>query len=191
MTNDSTSIESALPQVLEGLAAKAKAGRHTSASYAAMAASTSIGQVVRRLEHATTGSILDAFDVLTTQFGMADTHELLDALTEIPFRYRVYRRGYEAETHVGCVDRTVTRLAHELKVAGGLEPGEAAAADALVLATQADQAQRIQRLSCDAREITRRIAVQAPDLPEDKLHRMIRLVLTTAAEIVHEHDGLE
>lgn len=212
MTDDRPIID-ALPLVLGDIAARAKADRHSSESYQLLAASTSVGQVVRRLEHATIGVILDAFDVLTTQFGMGGTHELYDALTEVPFRYRLYRRAYEAETHVGCVDRTVARLAHELQVAGGLEPvevagdprtskvalakgpdgpiGEQAAADALVLATLADEAHRIQRLSCDAREITRRIAAQAPGLPDDKLHGMVRLVLTTAAQIVHEQDGLE
>jgi hypothetical protein len=60
----------------------------------------------------------NAAAVLHEKFGLEKTRALWNLLFEIPFRYRLYRKAFEAETRGGCVDRTVARLAKEGREAG-------------------------------------------------------------------------
>jgi hypothetical protein len=73
--------------------------------------------------------------------------------------------------------------------AGGII-GNDAASEALILSDQADHGLRIQRLSCDVRGVAARLAATHPELPADKLAAMVRLVLTEAAKLAHEQDGV-
>jgi hypothetical protein len=133
----------------------------------------------------------------------------------VPYRWKQYEEAFTAETHVGCVDRTVGRIASEIRAAGGQQVAEpvhdprfavvAAAKDsagnpigvdastvALIQADQFDEARRIQRLSCDVRTITDRIIKGgAAGVSPDQVRRLVRYVLGTAATVAREVDGLE
>lgn len=213
--NQPSNFDSELAIVLTGMASSFKKDRHQTEAFRQMEASESVGQVIRQLESAASYAIMDAYDVLKDKFGLDGTHALYNYLFTVPYRWKLYEEAYRAETHVGCVDRTVTRIAHEARAAGGqvtAEPqrdprfqvaavakdasgdgiGLAAAADALILADQFDDARRIQRLSCDTRAITERImATGAAGVSDEQVRGMVRLVLGAAANIAREQDGLE
>jgi hypothetical protein len=215
MTENQTSdLNPEIASVLTNMASTFQNDRHQTEAFRQMESSDNIGQVVRQLHFAAGQATLDAFDVLKDKFGLDGTHELYNYLHTIPYRYQLYREAYNAETHVGCVDRTVARIASEIRTSGGqkateprLDPrfqaagladngsgdviGEAAAADALVLADQFDEARRIQRLSSDTRAIASRIlAAGAARVSPEQARSMVRLVLGTAADIAREQDGL-
>jgi hypothetical protein len=197
------------------MAEKAAAARRSTPGYQAMAAAGTVEQLVRRLELATAEAVLDAFEVLREKFGLDGSHELYAYLYELPARYRLYRAAFEAETHAGCVDRTVARIAAEIRANGtprnerplGFDAhadrvaalartaegpvDRATVEEVLVAAAQADDAARIQRLSNDAREIARRLQAKDQSLPAEQLLATVRLVLTSAADVAREHDGLE
>lgn len=203
----------AIVEVLGALGAGAAAERRGSENFRTLEASASIEQLVRRLKHTATLSILDAFDVLAQKFGLEKTHALYDYLHELPFRFQMYEKAFNAETHVGCVDRAVAKVAAEIRAINEVSPvgrtpdprharaGLASdgnggilgdlAVDALVLADQFDDSRRIQRLSCDSRAITERIIANGlAGVSEDQVRAMVRLVQGTAADIAHEQDGL-
>ncbi|MCC3299722.1 hypothetical protein [Arthrobacter caoxuetaonis] len=209
---DSADASDALGTLLANMAKAVQGERRSSPGYQSMDAADTIHQLVRRLEHATSEAIMDAYDVLTDKFGLEDKRPLYDYLFEVPMRFRLYREAFNAETHVGCVDRAVAAIAEEIQAAGNpaepkTEPrfgkaalagdgagghiGAAAAADALILADLFDDSRRIQRLSCDTREITGRILAKSPDVDPAKLAGTVRLILSTAADIAREQDGLE
>lgn len=213
--NQPSDIDPEIAAVLTNMAATFTRERHQSDEYRRMASSEHIGQVVRHLHSAAGTAILDAFDVLKDKFGLDGSHELYDYLHTIPYRYKLYEQAYSAETHVGCVDRTVARIASEIRTAGGQQAAEPvrdprfqvsaqakdsdgediglqAAEDALVRADQFDDARRIQRLSCDTRAIAERIIeAGAPGVTPEQVRAMVRLVLRTASGIAREQDGIE
>lgn len=210
--DDSSSASDALGNLLTSLAKAAQVERRSSAAYQSMEAADTIPRLVRRLEHATTEAVLDAYDVLTGKFGLEDKRPLYDYLFEVPMRFRLYREAFNAETRIGCVDRTVAKIAEEIGTAGNADVhkpnqrfdkaglagdgnggaiGPAVAAGALILAEQFDDSRRIQRLSNDARAITERILDTGADVDPAKLAGTVRLILGTAAEIAREKDGLE
>lgn len=209
--NDPSAVDG-LEALLIGMRQSAKEDRLTSPSYQAMETSSTVGQLVRRLEHETTSVILDAYDVLTAKLGLEDKRPLYDYLFEVPMRFRLYREAFNAETHVGCVDRAVTKIAEEIQTAGDPQAaksdprfakaglagdghdgaiGPVAAGDALILADQFDDSRRIQRMSCDTRAIVERILESGADVDPAKLAGTVRLILGTAVDIAHEKDGLE
>lgn len=209
--NDPSAVDG-LEALLTGMRQSAKEDRRASPSYQAMETSSTVGQLVRRLEHETTSVILDAYDVLATKFGLEDKRPLYDYLFEVPMRFRLYREAFNAETHVGCVDRAVAKVAEEIRTAGdadvhkknqrfdkaglaedsrGSAIGPEVAADALILAEHFDDSRRIQRMSSDTRAITQRILDSGADVDPAKLAGTVRLILGTAADIAHEQDGLE
>ncbi|MGK3708881.1 hypothetical protein [Arthrobacter sp. IK3] len=208
-TGDKTPDVEAL---LSAMAAAAQAERESSPDYEILASAGTVSQLVRRLEHLTTGTILDAYQVLTDKLGLEDKRPLFDYLFEVPMRFRLYREAFNAETHVGCVDRAAAKITEEIVAAGtpaetksdprfskaaladdgnGGHIGPAAAADALILADQFDDSRRIQRLSCDTREIVERIISSGMEVDPAKLAGTVRLILGTAAEIARGQDGLE
>ncbi|GAA4034369.1 hypothetical protein GCM10023063_17950 [Arthrobacter methylotrophus] len=212
--NQTEDLGPEIASVLTNMASTFKNDRHQSEAFRRMEASENIGQVIRQLNSAVGYAIMDACDILQDKFGLDGSHELYNYLFTVPYRWKLYEEAYRAETHVGCVDRTVTRIAHEVRAAGGQEApaprrdprfqvaalakdstgkgiGEAAATDALILADQFDDARRIQRLSSDTRTITARIADGAAGVSEEQLRGLVRLVLGTAATIAREQDGLE
>jgi hypothetical protein len=213
--NQPSGFDSELATVLTGMASRFKNDRHQTESFRQMEASENIGQVIRQLNSVAGYAVMDAYDVLQDKFGLEGSHELYNYLFTVPYRWKLYEDAYRAETYVGCVDRTVTRLAHEARAAGGqptAEPrrdprfqvaaqakdsagngiGETVATDALILADQFDDARRIQRLSSDTRTIAGRIAAAgAAGVDEEQLRGLVRLVLSTAADIAREQDGLE
>ncbi|QOD05814.1 hypothetical protein [Pseudarthrobacter sp. BIM B-2242] len=204
-----------LTAALTRLGQVAKNDRHESDAYRIMESARSIDGVIRRLTHAAKSGVLDAYDVLTTKFGFEHSHELYDYLHQVPARAHLYEKAFNAETHVGCVDRAMAKVAEEALAAAGRAPqgprqqgqridaaglapdgnggiiGNTAAENALILATQADDANRIQRLSVDVRTITSRISDGHPELNQETLAATVRLVLHTAAQIAHEKDGVE
>lgn len=204
-----------LTAALTQLGESVKRERHESDAYRIMESSPSIDGVIRRLAHAAKSGVLDAYDVLVNKFGFEHSHELYDYLHQVPARAHLYEKAFNAETHVGCVDRAVAQVAEEALTAAGRAPagprqqgqridaaalapdgnggiiGNTAAGNALILATQADDANRIQRLSCDVRTITARISDGHPELNQETLAATVRLVLHTAAQIVHEKDRVE
>lgn len=204
-----------LTAALTQLGRSAKQDRRESGDYRIMESARSVEGVMRRLSHAAKSGVLDAYDVLTTKFGFDHSHELYDYLHQVPARAHLYEKAFNAETHVGCVDRAMAKVTEEaLTAAGrgiagprqqgrridavGLAPdgnggiiGNTAAENALILATQADDANRIQRLSVDVRTITSRIGDGHPELNQETLAATVRLVLHTAAQIVHEKDGVQ
>jgi hypothetical protein len=205
--------DDAIAEVLGALGTQAADERRGTDSFRSFEASDSIEQLVRRLKHATTLSILDAFDVLHRKFGLEKTHALYDYLHELPFRFRTYENAFNAETHVGCVDRAVAKAAAEIRSVNEVLPvGRTAdprhsraglatdgnggvlgslAVDALVLADQYDDSRRIQRLSVDNRAITARIIDGGlAGVSEEQVSAMVRLVQRAAADIAHEQDGL-
>lgn len=206
--------EAALADVLTGFASAAKRDRQESHAYWIMESAESVNGVMRRLTHAATSAVLDAYDVLVEKFGFEHSHELYDFLYQVPARAHLYEKAFNAETHVGCVDRAMAKVTAEANTAAGhteagprqqgrridaaaLAPngaggiiGNDAASEALILATQADDALRIQRLSCDVHTIAARLAAEHPELPAEKLASMVRIVLTEASKIVHEQDGV-
>lgn len=201
--------------VLTNMASRFKNDRRQTEAYRQMESSESVGQVVRQLHSAAGNAIMDAYDVLKEKFGLDGTHELYNYLFTVPYRWKVYEEAFNAETYVGCVDRTVSRIASEIRAAGGQktaaprrdprfqvaaqakdgagnEIGEASATDALILADQFDGSRRIQRLSSDTRAITARIMdAGAAGVSDEQVRGMVRLVLGTAADIAREQDGLE
>jgi hypothetical protein len=203
--------ESALHATLANMGKAFKRDRHESHAYRIMESADSVNGVMRNLAHAARCAVLDAYDVLIEKFGFEHSHELYDFLHQVPARARLYEKAFNAETHVGCVDRAMDKVTQEaLTAAGRAEAGprqqgrridaaalaadgnggmigNTAAANALVLAGLADEAQRIQRLSV----IAARLAAGHPELPADKLTAIVRLVLTEAATIAHEQDGVE
>lgn len=202
-----------LVEVLGALGTRAASDRRSTGHYRDLASSESIEQLVRRLKHTTTLSMLDAFDVLADKFGLDKSRALYDYLYEVPFRFQTYERAFNAETHVGCVDRAVARIAAEIRAVNEVNPvgrtpdprharaGLASdgnggtlgafAVDALVLADQYDDSRRIQRLSCDSRAITERIIGNGlTGVSVEQVKAMVRLVQGAAAEISHEQDGL-
>lgn len=205
--------EAALGAVLTGLAASAKSDRRAAYAYRIMESADSVDGVIRRLSSAAKHAVLDAYDVLNTKFGFEDSDELYDFLHQVPARTHLYEKAFNAETHVGRVDRAVTKATQEALIAAGRAEngprqqgrridaaalaadsnggmiGNTAAADALVLADLADHALRIQRISVDARAITDRLSATHPELPADKLSSIVRLVLQTSAEIAHEQEN--
>ncbi|WP_354214829.1 hypothetical protein [Arthrobacter sp. UYCo732] len=213
--NQPDDLHPEIAAVLTNMAANFSRDRHKTEAYRRMESSRSIGEVVRQLHFAAGQTVRDAFDVLKDKFGLDGSHELYNYLHTIPYRYKSYEETYGAETHVGCVDRTVARIATEIRIAGGDHTGEpvrdprfqiaaaandstgnpiglAAATDALILADQFDEARRVQRLSCDVRTITDRlIDAGAAGVSAEQLRGLVRLVLTTAAEVAREADGLE
>lgn len=205
-------FDKALTDVLNSMAKAAADGRHASASYKAMAAWDSIERLVRHVEFETTNVILDAYDVLTGKFGLEDKRPLYDYLFEVPMRFRLYREAFNAETHVGCVDRAVAKVADEIRTAGNADIhksnqrfdkaglagdgnggtiGPVVAADALILAERFDDSRRIQRLSNDTRAIVERIIASGTNVDAAALAGTVRLILGTAADIAHEKDGLD
>lgn len=213
--NQPADLDREIATVLTHMAKSYKQDRHATEAYRRMESSETIGQVVRQLHHAASQSVMDAFDVLKDKFGFDGSHELYGYLHTVPYRWKLYEEEFNAETHVGCVDRTVARIASEIRTAGGLQPatplpdprfqaaalakdadgdaiGETAAANALVLADQFDHARRIQRLSCDTRTITERIIADgASGVTPEQVRGLVRLVLTTASAVAHDVDGLE
>ncbi|MCC3292439.1 hypothetical protein [Arthrobacter sp. zg-Y1110] len=202
----------ALGSLLTAMSKAAADERTGSPAYRAMESAGTVSQLVRRLEHQTTTAILDACDVLTDKFGLEDKRPLYDYLFEIPMRFRLYREAFRAETHVGCVDRAVEKIAGEIETAGNpaeakSEPryakaglagdgsggsiGPVTAADALILADLFDDSRRIQRMSCDTRAIAQRILDSGAGVDPDKLAGTVRLILSTAVDIAREKDGLE
>lgn len=205
--------DQAIAEVLGALGRRAAADRRSTGHYRDLASSESVEQLVRRLKHTATLSILDAFDVLADKFGLDKTHALYDYLHEVPFRFQTYEKAFNAETHVGCVDRAVAKVAAEIRAVNEVNPvgrtpdprharaGLAAdgnggalgdlAVDALILADQYDDSRRIQRLSCDSRAITARIIENGlTGVSEEQIKAMVRLVQGAAADIAHEQDGL-
>lgn len=213
--NQPADVGPAIESVLTHMASAFKNDRHQTEAYLRMESSETVGQLVRHLHSAAGAAIMDAFDVLKEKFGLDGSHELYNYLHTVPYRWKQYEEAFNAETHVGCVDRTVSRIATEIRAAGGAEPvepghdprfkisavakdsagnpiGEASATDALILADQFDDARRIQRLSCDVRTITDRILeAGAPGVTPEQVRGLVRLVLGTAATIAREVDGLE
>jgi hypothetical protein len=214
--NQPSGFDSELATLLTGMASTFKNDRHQTKVFQQMEASENIGQVIRHLHSAAGAAVMDAYDVLTGKFGLDGSHELYNYLFTVPYRWKSYEEAYRAETYVGCVDRTITRIAHEVSAAGGQETapprrdprfqiaaqakdstgseiGEAAAMDALILADQFDDARRIQRISSDTRTIASRIvdAGAAPGVTDEQARGLVRLVLATAADIAREQDGLE
>lgn len=203
-----------LTAVLTQLGQRAKQDRRESPDYRIMESAESINGVMRRLSHGAKSAILDAYDVLVDKFGFDHSRELYDYLHQVPARAHLYEKAFNAETHVGCVDRAMARVTEEALTAAGRTPagprqqgqridaaalaadgnggiiGNAAAESALILAIQADDANRIQRLSCDVRTITERIKAAHPELKTETLAATVRLVLSTAAQIAHEKDGV-
>lgn len=207
--------ENALAAVLTNLGASFKRDRHATDAYRIMESADSVNAVIRRLSDAGKSPVMDAYDVLHTKFGFEHSHELYDYLHQVPARAHLYEKAFNAETHVGCVDRAMAKVTQEAIVAAagqtprghrqqgrridaaGLAPdgdggiiGNEAASEALTLADQADDGLRIQRLSCDVRGITARLAASHPELPADKLTAMVRLVITEASQIAREQDGV-
>lgn len=213
--NQPSGFDSELATALTGMASRFKNDRHQTETFRQMESSESVGQVIRHLHSATGYAVMDAYDILRDKFGLDGSHELYDYLFTVPCRWKLYEDAYRAETYVGCVDRTVTRIAQEVRAAGGQEApaprrdprfqvaalakdssgneiGEASATDALILADQFDDARRIQRLSSDTRTIAERImAAGAAVVTDEQLRGLVRLVLGTAANIAREQDGLE
>lgn len=203
-----------LTAVLTQLGQSAKQDRRESADYRIMESAESVNGVMRRLSHGAKSAVLNAYDVLVTKFGFEHSHELYDYLHQVPARAHLYEKAFNAETHVGCVDRAMAKVTEEANIAAGRAErgprqlgrqidaaalasdgnggiiGNDAALNALILATQADEANRIQRLSCDVRSITERINEAHPELKAETLAATVRLVLQTAAQIVHEKDGV-
>ncbi len=201
--------------VLTSPASNIKTERHGTETFQRMEASKNVGQVLRHLHSATGNAVMDAFDVLQGKFGLTGTHQLYDYLHTVPYRRKLYEEAYRAETYVGCVDRTVTRLASEVRTAGGLQEaaphpdprfpvaglakggsgnpiGEATATNALILADQFDDSRRIQRLSSDTRAIAARITeTNGAAVTAEQVRAMVRLVLCTAADNAREQEGLE
>jgi hypothetical protein len=212
--NQPSGFDTELATLLTGMASRFKNDRHQTEAFRQMEASENIGQVIRQLNSAAGYAIMDAYDVLQDKFGLEGSHELYNYLFTVPYRWKLYEESYRAETHVGCVDRTVTRIAQEVRSAGGQETaasrrdprfqvagmakdgvgnpiGELAATDALILVDQFDDARRIQRLSSDTRTIASRIAAAgAAGVDAEQLRGLVRLVLATAADIAREQDGL-
>ncbi|WP_230854574.1 hypothetical protein [Arthrobacter terrae] len=213
--NTPTDLGPEIAAVLTSLASNIKTERHGTEAFRRMETSENVGQVLRHLHSAAGNAIVDAFDVLRDKFGLAGTHELYDYLHTVPYRWKLYEEAYRAETYVGCVDRTVSRLASEVRTSGGLQErapqrdprfqvaglavdgsgnpiGETAATDALILADRFDDSRRIQRLSSDTGAITARITDNnGPGASPEQVRAMVRLVLCTAADIAREQDGLE
>jgi hypothetical protein len=207
--------EKALAAVLTSLGAAAKRDRRESHAYRIMESADSVNGVIRRLSDAGKSAVLDAYDVLHTKFGFEHSRELYDYLHQVPARTQLYEKVFNAETHVGCVDRAMAKATQEAITAAagqtprghrqqgrridtaGLAPdgnggiiGNDAASEALILADQADGALRIQRVSVDVGTIAARLAATHPELPADKLTATVRLVLTEAAKVAHEIDGV-
>lgn len=206
--------ESALHATLSSMGAAFKRERQESHAYRIMESADSVNGVIRRLSDAGKSAVLDAYGVLHEKFGFEHSRELYDFLHQVPARTHLYERAFNAETHVGCVDRAMAQAAQEALVAAGRAEagprqqgrridaaalasdgnggiiGNDAASDALTLATHADEALRIQRLSVDVRTIADRLAAGHPELPADKLTATVRLVLTEAAKVAHEIDGV-
>lgn len=213
-TPASSAADDALTAVLTHLGAAVKRDRHDSDAYRVMESAEGVNGVIRRLSNAGKSAVLDAYDVLTTKFGFDRSHELYDYLHQVPARAHLYEKAFNSETHVGCVDRAMDKVTDEALTAAGRRPeghrqqgpridaaglapdgaggiiGNAAAENALILATQADDANRIQRLSCDVRAIAERIGSAHPDLNRETLAATVRLVLHTAAQIAHEKDNV-
>ena len=206
--------ESALLATLTRMGAAAKSHRRSTDAYRIMESAESVNGVIRRLSDAGKSAVLDAYGVLHEKFGFEHSRELYDFLHQVPARTHLYEKAFNAETHVGCVDRAMAKVTEETLTAAGRTAGgprqqgrriDAAAlasdgnggiigstiaSDALVLATHADEALRIQRLSVDVRTIADRLAAGHPELPADKLTATVRLVLTEAAKVAHEIDGV-
>lgn len=205
-------FEKALTAVIGTMAKAALDERNESPSYQAMESSKTVEQLVRRMEHETTNVVLDAYNVLIEKFGLKDKRPLYDFLFEVPMRFRIYREAFNNETHVGCVDRAVAKVAGEIRTAGdpamvksdprfakaglagdgnGCPIGPVTAGDALILADQFDDSRRIQRMSCDTQAIVERIIDSGMAVDPAKLAGTVRLILGTAVDIAHEQDGLE
>ncbi|WP_139187309.1 hypothetical protein [Pseudarthrobacter chlorophenolicus] len=213
--NQPADLHPEIAAVLTSMATSFTNDRHQSEAYRRIESSETVGQVVRQLHFAAGQAVMDTFDVLKDKFGLDGSHELYNYLHTVPYRWKQYEEAFNAETHVGCVDRTVTRIASEILTAGGqqsAEPvrdprfqiaalaedangkeiGEKTAADALVLADQFDDARRIQRLSCDTRAITTKIVeTGVTGVTPEQIRGLVRLVLVTASTIAHEQDGIE
>lgn len=213
--NQPPDLHPEIAAVLTNIAEDFTRSRHKTEAYRQMASSSSVGQVVRQLHFAAGQAIMDAFDVLKDKFGLEGSHELYNYLQTVPYRWKQYEEAYQAETHVGCVDRTVTRISSEISTAGGQQAAEPvrdprfqiaalandsggnpigmdAATDALILADRFDDSRRIQRLSCDTRAITERIKdAGAAGVSDEQIRGLVRLILGTAADIARVQDGLE
>lgn len=209
---ETTTMQDGLEDFLLEMHRKLDSEEKEPETYQEMEAHETIERLVRHMEHRTTQVILDAHHVLTGKFGLEDTIPLYDYLFEMPMRFRLYREAFQAETHVGCVDRAVAKVAEEIRTAGdadvhkknqrfdkaglaedsrGSAIGPEVAADALILAEHFDDSRRIQRMSSDTRAITQRILDSGADVDPAKLAGTVRLILGTAADIAHEQDGLE
>ena len=209
---ETTTMQDGLEDFLLELNRKLDSAEKESEAYLEMETHETVERLIRHMEHRTTQVILDGYHVLTGKFGLEDKEPLYDYLFEVPMRFRLYREAFNAETHVGCVDRAVAKVAEEIQTAGdadvhkknqrfdkaglavdgrGSVIGTEVAADALILAEHFDDSRRIQRLSCDTRAITQRILDSGADVDPAKLAGTVRLILGTAAEIAHEQDGLE
>jgi hypothetical protein len=213
--NQPSGFDSELATLLTGMASRFKNDRHQTEAFRQMESAESIGQVIRQLNSVAGYAVMDAYDVLQDKFGLKGSHELYEYLFTVPYRFKLYEDTYRAETHAGCVDRTVARIAAEVRTAGGQQEGtphpdprfpvaalakdtdgnpigEAAATDALILADQFDGSRRIQRLSSDTRTIAARITeAGTTGVSDEQLRGLVRLVLNTAAVIAREQDGLE
>ncbi|HEX9086734.1 MAG TPA: hypothetical protein VF867_04330 [Arthrobacter sp.] len=206
--------EAALAAVLTNLGNAAQRARNESHAYRIMESGDSVNGVIRRLSDAGKSAVLDAYDVLHEKFGFEHSHELYDYLHQVPARTHLYEKAFNAETHVGCVDRAMAKATQEaITAAAGQTPrghrqqgrridaaalapdgaggiiGNDAASEALILSDQADDGLRIQRLSCDVRGIAERLATKHPELPADKLLAMVRMVISEASLIAREQDG--
>lgn len=209
---DINPVGDAIGTLLTALSEDSRQSQEASEPYRRMAASETIGAVVRQLETATTADVGVAYRVLTKKFGLEGSHALYDYLFEIPMRFRLYREAFNRETHVGCVDRAVEAVAGEIETAGDpLAPkadprfakaglaadghggviGDRAAAGALILADLFDDSRRIQRLSCDTRAIVGRIIASGAPVDPQLLAGTVRLIMGTAADIAREQDGLD
>lgn len=197
--------DASIAEVLTGMANAARAEAAVTPGYKMLADSKHLTSMLSALDHQMTTPILNAMEVLKSQHGFTGNEATYRYLFEVPVRSKNYRAHYASETHVGCYDRTVTRLAEELLDADqGRNPehepmpraasvallahiDERTATDLLITATHADDAQRIQRLSTDRWEIARRMA-EDTGLSAGKLAETVRQVLYVAAQIVTEQD---
>lgn len=206
----------AIAEVLTSLGNRARDERHSRPAYLEMESCESIGQLVRRLELNTGQHIIDAYDVLTGKFGLEGTGELYQLLYQVPARWKNYRDRFDAETHVGCVDRTVAKLTAEIRTAGGQPTDdpektdvhiravhvaeqhaggtpidESLAVDVLILADLFDDSRRIQRLSVDTVRIAEAVAEKIPSIDSAQAYQMVRMVLREAVRVARDQEHME
>lgn len=197
--------DTSIGEVLTGMANAARDEAAATPGYKMLAGPKHLTSMIRALDHQLSIPILDAMEVLKENHGFTGNEATYQYLFELPLRSRNYRAHFEAETHVGCYDRTVSRLADELLDANnGRTPehepmpraaaaallahvDERTATEVLICSTHADDAKRIQRLSINRWEIARRMSEET-GLTVEHLAPTVRMVLMTAAQIVTEKD---